>query len=260
MGVPRPLRRFEAGRGRCGKLTDVLTARGFPMPDKKSATSKRVKAIYWVLVPVLVALWGLVALALIFGSEDEPEYLTVQVNITPTAELAPTPEPTLAPTKVPTDAAIPTATPTTVVLRMSADEYEEWKKQQSTKATATAKAIATTISASRRAANARNNQQVAATRRVRESKSTSTRIVRSAPSISHSVNSNRNVVGRKQISLPSGRYTLSETSGCLGSELAKLSNDDLVLSTTSGPRSGHVTGGRYILRAIGNNCTTTIRN
>ncbi len=229
------------------------------MPDTKSATSNRVKAIYWVLVPVLAVIWGLVAIALIFGSEDESENSTVQANITPTVELAPTPEPTLVPTKVPTAIAIPTAIPTVVVLHMTGEEYEEWKKRQSTKATATARAqhdAGRTATAVVSFATTRARATAIAGNKKRASNSSLSQSIQ----IRYTVRSNDNVVGRKQISLQAGRYKLSETSGCLGSELAKLSNDDLVLSTTSGPRSGRVPGGRYILRAIGNGCVATLSN
>ncbi len=77
-------------------------------------------------------------------------------------------------------------------------------------------------------------------------------------STSHSVWSDQNVVGRKQISLSSGRYTLSATFGCVNAELARLPSDDLVFSAVRGPRSGHVASGSYILRAIGNGCKATL--
>ena len=79
-------------------------------------------------------------------------------------------------------------------------------------------------------------------------------------SISHTVTSNNNIVGRKTIQLDSGRYSLSKTTGCIGAELAEYSSDDLVMNLL-GPSStsASIKTGRYILRALGNDCKATLK-
>ena len=78
-------------------------------------------------------------------------------------------------------------------------------------------------------------------------------------SVSFSVTSNSMMVGRKQINLDRGRYTLSKTTGCIAAELATLPSDELIVYMVDESRATvNVPPGRYMLRALGNDCRATL--
>ncbi|MXX93742.1 MAG: hypothetical protein F4Y63_09910 [Chloroflexi bacterium] len=200
------------------------------MPDAKPTTSKRVKVFWWIATPVLVVLWGLLAIALLFDLEDETEDSTAQANITPTSSIliGHTPIPTRPPRR-------PTATPH--VVHTADPGYQLWK-----------------------------NKQVVATREARERKSVARTTEnytapKHAARVRHTVRSNDNIVSRKRISLDAGRYTLTKSEGCVRAELARMPSDALVASLIgASSKSMNVSSGSYMLRAIGNNCTATLSN
>ena len=240
----RPLRRFKAGLGHCGKTTSVHAARGYPMSDEKRPMSKRTKVVLWALFGIAVPLFALGLAAEFIEIEDDTPTPMVLVP-TPTLVPIPTPEPTLTPTVMPASA------PTVVVIRVT---EQEWQKLISATERATTHARATST-ARARASTARATATKIANNNYRVGNSSSSRSIQ----VSHSVRSNNNLVGRKQISLSSGRYVLSKNNGCVAAELASLPSDSLVASLSgTSSKSVNIQSGRYILRAIGNGCIATL--
>lgn len=193
------------------------------MPGEKPPVSKRRKIFLWIALGIGIPIFALGLASEFIEIEDETES-SAQSTV---------PEPVTA--------SVPTPKPTRWVVTATTNEERRIRAQW----TVTAANDAIRRADQRATATARNSSSAK----------------QSASSVSYSVKSNQNAVGRKQISLNSGRYTLSKTSGCIGAELARYPSDDLVESLIGASSiSVSVSSGSYMLRAIGNGCIATLRN
>ena len=233
------------------------------MPDRKPL-SKRVKAFLWISYSTAFLIFALVGVSLIFGNDPEPELIVVEHPPTPT--------------RVP----VRTATPTNI--HTIASHWNERKSIRVYLATGNYTLSKTSDCNEAKLVNNADDAVVMLLNRsaqppmvkgiveghytlsaVGSSCWATLKPARASPSApsrssSISVTSNQNIVGRKTVSLASGRYTLWTNSGCLSAELAVASSDALVISASrSSSKSVSVQAGRYILRAIGNGCRATLR-